>query len=100
MVLGQNIAITASLRWNACTLQELILGVLGNGGGTLSPYYILNNGFNRNGFTEKHIFNKTVRMINSLYAPGIYLMPSGDSTEDDYFARIYWSQYDGQPQKR
>lgn len=79
------------------TLQELALGILTDDGNTFNPYYILNNGSNRNGFTERHIFNGDSRFLNGAKMINIYLMPSNASTDQSKWVRLYEAVYDGSP---
>lgn len=76
------------------TLMELALGILTNEGNTFSPYYILNNGANRSGFTERHIFNGDTRFVNGPRAANYYLMPSNTSLDESAWVRLYMGTYD------
>ena len=75
-------------------LSELSLGILTNEGNTFTQYYILNNGSNRNGFTERHLFNGYVRFLNGPRVANFYLMPNNTSLDESAWLRLYMGTYD------
>jgi len=92
---GSTEAVISTSRWSdegkyataiGSTLPALTLGVIN--GSKVNTYYVLNNGMNPNGFTERHIFNQRVRAINGFVTPSVYLMPEGSSVSEYEWCRL------------
>ena len=68
-------------------LAGITMGFI-SGNGKIDTYYVMNNGLNPNGFTERHLFNQRMRSVNGLNTPVVYLMPSGDNLDESKWCKL------------